>query len=39
LPAEELFIIGIVEVLNNSIPPRFANRDKYRLDSIVKAKP
>jgi hypothetical protein len=39
LPPEKLFVVGIVEALDDSIPPRLRHRDKHWLDAKMQAKP
>ena len=35
LPAEKLFIIGVIEAFNRRVSPRLANGDENRLDPIM----
>jgi hypothetical protein len=39
LPAKKLFVIGVVEVFDDTVAPRLANGNKYRFNTKMKAEP
>jgi hypothetical protein len=37
LAAKKLFVIGVIEALDNAVSPRFSNGNKHRCNPIIKA--